>query len=115
MSATVTAAAEHASHIKMVKVKVVCDSSYPTGGYDVSSVLTGLGANAIFGLAQMRYTTGTQLVPIFRADAQKVALYESTTGAPKALVECASSSGDVSSSTIIDLLLVVFNGMGATN
>lgn len=104
--------------LRVVKLKIVCDAAYPTGGYDISTALTaanGVRANGVFGVAQVRYSTAAGLVAVVRPDVNKVSLHESSTGAPLALVECAASSAHVTTSTIIDVLLFVTDSVGATS
>jgi hypothetical protein len=103
--------------LRIVKLKVVCDAAYPTGGYDLTAALTpanGVTANAVFGIAQVRHLAAAQLVAVYRADTNKVSLFESTTGAPAALVEVAASSAHVTTSTIIDVILFVTSSPGTT-
>lgn len=116
--ATITAVAVPLpQNLRIVKLKIVADAAYPTGGYDYSSALTaanGVVSNAVFGLAQVRYTTAAGLVAVVRADVNKVSLHESTTGAPLAFVEAAASSAHVSATTIIDVVLFVTDSVATT-
>lgn len=104
--------------LRVVKLKVVCDAAYTTGGYDISPALiaaNGVRANAVFGLAQVRHLAAAQLVAVVRPDVLKVSLFESSTGAPLALVEVVASSAHVTTSTIIDVILFVTDSVGATS
>lgn len=117
MATITTAEVANPASLRVVKVKIVCDATYPTGGYDISSALiaaNGVRGNAVFGLAQVRYTTTAGFVAVYRADTNKVSLHESTTGAPLALVEAAASSAHVSATTIIDVILFVTDSVGVT-
>lgn len=110
MSATITSNVVNApANLRIVKLKIVCDAAYPTGGYDISTAIQAAGivnlGNAYFGLAQVRHLAAAQLVAVVRPDVNKVSLFESSTGAPLALVECAASSAHVTASTIIDVIL----------
>lgn len=106
------------ANVRLVKLKIVADAAYPTGGYDISTAVQAAGVsnlgNAYFGQAQVRYLTTNGLVAVVRPDVNKVSLHESTTGAPSGLVECAASSAHVSTSTIIDVVLWFVDTPGTT-
>lgn len=103
------------TNLRIVKAKVTCDAAYPTGGYDISSLVPA-GANAVWGVAQQRYTTNAQTFAVVRADVLKLALYDTNAAASTEanFVECSASSSKVTASTIIDVTLFVTDQVGAT-
>lgn len=99
---------DNPSGVRMTLLTVVADATYPTGGYDISAFIPKTPGN-LFALPALRYVSGVGggLVPVIDAVNRKVALFESSTGAPLALVEAAASSVHVTTATIIDILLVM--------
>lgn len=118
MSATIATPAVlgNPQNLRIVKVKVTLDDSYPTGGYDLSSAIQADGVknlgNAVFGIATGRYTTGGPFVYVFNPATNKLAAFCSNGAAPARFVEVTAAT-DVSAQ-VVDVLLFFVDSVGAS-
>jgi hypothetical protein len=89
--------------LKIVVANSTLDSSYPTGGYAV--VPSDFGLRGIFAVVAGSPPLGG-FVATYDAVAGKVKLFQSTTGAPAALVEVANATNVATS--IVPLVVFGF-------